>query len=276
MDLDTTPLLADVSSPSLLKIKLANEENISCLAHDNNNFESTSPSDDAFHTVNGDYIVESSNVDVCSIHESKSPIENNNFNRTSPLNGFQNENHCVNSNYPVESSTFEDNVCESSAPIPDSTVELTADLNFIGSELHDTSDSCDHLVDSTLDSSGYCVAVDSSSIDGNVDSDECLQFASSQHNETFIEDESNFENLGENVSSTPSEFFPRIVLTEQDKAALDDFPFDDSFNETNNIEPHFIVGGFPNYDDRIKENLDRHRIDRGDMGIENSWSVIFY
>ncbi len=237
MDLDTSAFVAEVNSSSLLKSKL--DQNINFLENDSIPYQPT----------NGDV--------------------------------FEEENGYLERDYLVASPDISANICDSSNSRPDSTVELTADLNFSSARLNDIDTNSEYFADSTLEVNQYCITDECDSVDGIVGKN-CGHIAFTGADICRDNDVSKYQNVVTSITSTPPELInPGSILeanshllNEQDKADFAALELDDYLSLTKDIEPHFIVGSFSNYNENLKHNLEESQIDPGDMGIENTWYVM--
>lgn len=235
MDLDTSALVAKVNSQSLLN-KLDTDPNINYIESDNISIQSADG--DAFE------------------HES---------------NYLDPEDYSIES---PEACSNHNNICTTSPSCPDSTVEISSDLNLAtakinGSDQSDYFDACDFKT-SPYFKSNEC-NVDSSSI-GEKDCQ--LLF---EKEVTNREDVLNYQQIISNASPSSSADFispesileaGSVLLDVPDKSDLSGLEFDD-YLLSKDVEPHFIVGNFSSEKD--KHNLNENNIDTGDMGIENAW-----
>lgn len=238
MDLDTSALVAKVNSQSLLN-KLDTDPNINYIESDNISIQS----------ADGDTFE----------HES---------------NYLDQEDYVIES---PEACLSNNNICAASPSCPDSTVEISSDLNLAKAKINGTGQS-DYFDDCDFKTSPYFksneCSVDSSSI---VEKD-CHQLLFEKE-VTNREDVLNYQQIISNASPTSSADFisPESILEAgselldvPDKSDLSGLELED-YLLTKDIGPHFIVGDYSNCNEKDKHNSNENNIDTGDMGIENAW-----
>lgn len=237
MDLDTSALVAKVNSRSLLN-NLDTDPNINYLESDNVSIQS----------ADGD--------------------------------AFENDNNYLDQeDYVIESpeACLSNNICASSPSCPDSTVEISSDLNLSRAKFHCT-DQSDYFADCDFKTNEYF-----KSSECNVDSS-CI-VEENRHQLLYEkevnnrEDVLNYQQIISNGSPTSSADFisPESILETNselldvpDKSELSGLEFEE-YLLTKDIGPHFIVENYSNYNEKVEHNLNENNIDTGDMGIENSW-----
>lgn len=238
MDLDTSALVAKVNSQSLLN-KLDTDPNIN--------------------------YIESDSISIQSADGDTFEHENNYLDQEDYV--IESPEACLNNN----------NICAASPSCPDSTVEISSDLNLAKAKLNGT-DQTDYFSDCDFKTSQYFKSNECNADSSSIIEKDCHQllFEKEVNNR---EDVLNYQQIISNASPSSSADFisPESILEAgselldvPDKSDLSGLEFDE-YLLTKDIEPHFIVGNYSNCNEKDKHNLNENNIDTGDMGIENAW-----